>query len=78
MLYDMVQVDEVLEAALTLTLDEREALIQELAATLDASDLGEYWEAEIQRRIADVESGTVRSVPADEVFARLERHFRAQ
>jgi putative addiction module component (TIGR02574 family) len=66
---------EVLEAALKLDPNEREELIEELSASLDVTDLGEYWEAEIKRRIDDVHSGRVKSVPASEVFGRLEQRF---
>jgi len=69
---------EILEAALKLDPQEREELIDELSASLDASNLGEYWEAEIKRRIDDVDSGRVKTVPGDEVFARLEQRFRAK
>ena len=71
-------VKEILDAALKLDPEQREELIDELSASLDATDLGEYWEAEIKRRIDDVDSGRVKTVPADEVFARLERRFRGK
>jgi putative addiction module component (TIGR02574 family) len=41
-------------------------------------DLGEYWEAEIKRRIDDVDAGRVKTIAADEVFARLEQGFRGK
>ena len=71
-------VKQVLEAALKLEPEQREELIDELSASLHASDLGEYWEAEIKRRIDDVDAGRVKTVPADEVFARLEQRFRGK
>ena len=74
----MLQPSEILEAALKLDPEEREGLIDELAASLDATDLGEYWEAEIKRRIEDVDSGKVKTVPSEEVFARLEQRFRGR
>ena len=69
---------EILEAALKLDPRQREELIEELSASLDVTDLGEYWEQEIRRRIDDVDSGRVKTVPADEVFARLELRFRGK
>jgi putative addiction module component (TIGR02574 family) len=69
-------VKQVLDAALKLEPEQREELIEELSASLDASDLGEYWEAEIKRRLDDVDAGRVKTVAADEVFARLEQRFR--
>jgi len=71
-------VKQVLEAALKLHPEEREQLIEELSASLDATDLGEYWETEIKRRIDDVDAGRVKTVPAEEVFARLEQRFRGK
>jgi len=67
---------DILDAALKLDPQQREELIEELSASLDATDLGDYWEAEIRRRIDDVDSGRVTTVPADEVFSRLEQRFR--
>ena len=71
----MLQPQEILEAALQLPHDQREDLVDKLAASLDLGDLGEYWEAEIQRRIEDVDAGKVATIAADEVFARLEQRF---
>jgi putative addiction module component (TIGR02574 family) len=68
----------ILEAAMKLDAREREELIDELSASLDVTDLGEYWETEIKRRIADVDSGRVNPVPADQVFDRLEQRFRGR
>lgn len=50
-------------------------------ARLDASNLGECWEAEIKRRIDDVDGGRVKTVPADEaphraVLSVASRHLR--
>lgn len=71
-------VKQILEAALKLDPEQREELIDELSASLDATDLGQYWEAEIKRRIDDVDAGRVKTVPAEEVFARLEQRFRGK
>lgn len=65
----------VLEAALELDEAEQEEIVEALVANLYGSDLGSEWEAEIQRRISEVEAGNVTPTPADEVFARLERKF---
>ncbi len=53
---------EVLEAeALKLTLGERAAFAQLLLASLDEdAEIEEAWAAEVERRIADVESGRVQ------------------
>jgi putative addiction module component (TIGR02574 family) len=68
---------DVLEAALKLPPEEREELIDELSASLDVSDLGQYWETELKRRMDDVDAGRVKTVPADDVFGRLEQRWRS-
>ena len=73
--WSMLQSQEILEAALQLPQEQREVLVDKLAASLELGDLGEYWEGEIQRRIQDVDAGRVATIPADEVFARLEQRF---
>jgi hypothetical protein len=65
----------VLEAALELDEAGQEEIVEALAANLYGADLGAEWEAEIQRRISEVDAGNVALAPADKVFARLERKF---
>ena len=64
---------EILEAeALRLTPGERAALAQRLLDSLDKdADLEEAWAAEIERRIADVESGAVQVIPIAEALERV-------
>ncbi len=64
---------EHLEAqALTLTPSERAALAQRLLASLDDdAEIEEAWAAEIERRIAEVESGAVQVIPIAEALARV-------
>ncbi len=64
---------EILESeALKLTPSERAALAQRLLASLDEdSEIEEAWAAEIERRIAEVESGAVQVVPIAEALAQV-------
>lgn len=63
---------ETLEAeALKLTVTERAKLADHLIASLDEdSEIGEAWAAETERRIAEIEAGTVQLIPAAEAIAR--------
>lgn len=74
----MAEAAEILEAALRLEPDERVRLVEALSASLDGVELNTEWEAEIQRRIEDVDSGRVQSVPGEAVFARLAQRLRAR
>jgi putative addiction module component (TIGR02574 family) len=65
---------ELFEEAMRLAPEERAALIRLLIDTLDAeSEEGaeEAWRVEIERRIAELDSGEVEAVPWEELRARL-------
>lgn len=71
-------VTELTARAKALPPEERARLAEELLATLDHSDDGveAAWDAEIRKRIADVERGTVQLIPADEAFAQVRNALR--
>lgn len=64
---------EILESeALKLTPGERAALAQRLLASLDEdAEIEDAWATEIERRIAEVESGAVQVIPIAEALARV-------
>lgn len=64
---------EIVEAeALKLTAGERAALARRLLASLDEdAEIEEAWAAEVERRIAEVESGAVRPLPMSEALAQV-------
>jgi putative addiction module component (TIGR02574 family) len=65
---------ELFEEAMRLDPKERAILMRLLIDTLDAeSEQGveEAWRVEIERRIAELDSGTVEAVPWEELRARL-------
>jgi putative addiction module component (TIGR02574 family) len=74
----MLQAAEILDAALKLDEPERAQLVEALSESLYGRHLGDEWEAEIERRIEDVDSGRVKPVPGGEVFGRLEKRFGAR
>jgi len=63
---------EIVEAeALKLSAEERAHLADRLLASLsDDAEVEEAWAAEVERRIAEIESGRVQLVPASEAVAR--------
>lgn len=65
---------ELFEEAMRLAPEERAALIRLLIDTLDAeSEEGaeRAWRVEVERRIAELDSGEVEAVPWEELRARL-------
>ena len=65
--------EELKAEALKLTVEEREWLADFLYASVDDedSDLGEEWQAEIARRIEEVRSGAVRTIPAEQALPQI-------
>jgi putative addiction module component (TIGR02574 family) len=62
------------EEAMRLDPKERAALMRLLVDTLDAESedgADEAWQAEIERRIEELDSGQVQAVPWEELRARL-------
>ena len=67
---------ELFDEAMRLDPRERASLIRLLIESLDAeTDEGveDAWRIEIERRMAELDSGAVETIPWDEVRARLER-----
>lgn len=66
------QLERLEHEALKLPPGERAALAQRLLASLDVdADIEEAWAAEVERRIADVESGAVQVIPMAEALAQV-------
>lgn len=60
------------EEALKLTPGERAALAQRLLASLEEdAGIEEAWAAEVERRIAEAESGVVPLIPIAEALAQV-------
>ena len=65
-------------AALGLSAAERAELIQRLIDTvLQPPPLHPAWEAEIARRIADLDSGRAKAIPAETVHAEIRAMIEA-
>ena len=65
--------------ALGLTEDERAELARDLIASLDAPadpDAATAWDAEIARRVAEIESGTAKLIDRAELRRRIQQRIR--
>jgi putative addiction module component (TIGR02574 family) len=73
------QVSEVLEKALSLSEQERELLIDRLAESLNnepaEAGVEAAWDEEIKRRVDDIRSGRVKTIPGEQVLRELAEEF---
>lgn len=70
--------DALVREALNLPSEEREILANRLLDSIgdrDSEAMSPAWEAEIARRIAEIDSGTAVLIPADEVFTRMRAKY---
>lgn len=72
-------INELLSAALRLPEPERAELVELLAASMDppASQLHPAWVSEVRRRVAELESGQVQSVPLADALQRVREQLDA-
>jgi putative addiction module component (TIGR02574 family) len=74
------QVSEVLEKALALSTRDRGLLIDRLIESLDDAPPDEgvetAWDDEIKRRVDDIRSGRVNTIPGEQVLERLKARQR--
>ena len=78
-----VILEELENQALQLSPQERSELIHRLIVSLDGEPkespetIAKAWDEEIARRVADMESGRTKWIPADEVMAQLRAKIHA-
>jgi putative addiction module component (TIGR02574 family) len=73
------QVSELLEKALALSTPQRGLLIDRLIASLDDEPAEQgveaAWDEEIKRRVDDIRSGRVKTIPGEQVLKELAEEF---
>lgn len=70
--------EEILEAAMALSAEERAevaARLQESLGGFESPEIAAAWEEEIARRIKEADEGKVASIPAEEVDRRLREKY---
>jgi len=70
--------DRLVKQAMALPYDMRAALVDRLLASLNLPSqrqIDRLWAKEAERRISEIDSGKVRTVPGDKVFADIRRRY---
>ena len=69
----------IFDEALSLPVEERVALIEELLHSLNLPlqpDIERTWQEEAERRATQIERGEVYSIPADDVLAMIRERYQ--
>lgn len=72
------QTTELMDVVDSLPIDMKLELIDHLLESISPrrKDVDEAWEEEVERRIDEVETGKVKLVPGEEVFARMRERYQ--
>ena len=75
----MTTAERLLKEAMQLSSDEREQLAMELLASIEKEPgYDAAWEAEIERRLKEIDDGTVEMIPGEQVMTELRERLRAR
>ena len=68
---------DIIREAATLPVEERVIVVDSLLRTLNPPDaeIDGAWARIARRRLADLRSGRVKSVPGDQLFAKVKQRF---
>jgi putative addiction module component (TIGR02574 family) len=71
----MLKTDELLSEAISLPIELRVQLVEALLRSLNPTQarIDELWAIEAEKRAAEIETGKVRPLPGDQVFADLRK-----
>jgi putative addiction module component (TIGR02574 family) len=74
-----VTVKQIIDEVASLPVEERAIVADSVLRSLNApdSEIDRQWGQVAQRRLAELRSGQVQSVPGDEVFAKIRERFKA-
>ncbi len=70
--------EEILEAALALSKEERAEVVARLEESLggfETPEIAEAWNREIAARIKEIDDGSVEMIPAEEVHRELRKKY---
>lgn len=72
------QTIEIMDVVDSLPIDMKLELIDHLLASISPTkkETEEAWKEEVERRIDEVESGEVKTIPGEEVLARMRQRYK--
>jgi len=73
----MPKADELIDEAMSLPVELRAQLVDKLLKSLNPSqaEIDKLWAVEAERRVADIETGKVQTVPGEKVFEKIRKRL---
>ena len=68
---------ELIAEAISLPVEERAIVVDSILRSLNSpeDDIDRQWIAEVERRLDEVRTGRVKTIPGDQVFAQIRKRF---
>jgi putative addiction module component (TIGR02574 family) len=73
----MLKAEDLIKEAMSLPVELRARLVDELLKSLNPSqgDIDEWWAAEAEKRVSEIESSKVKPIPGEQVFRDLRKRL---
>lgn len=70
----MLKTDDLIEEAISLPVEMRAKLINKLLESLNPTErkIDELWVVEAEKRVEDIRTGKVKTIPGEDVFKRIQ------
>ena len=68
---------ELIAEAISLPVEERAIVVDSILRSLNSpdADIDRQWIAEAERRLDEVRTGRLKTIPGDQVFAQIRKRF---
>ena len=75
----MIKTKELFEEAISLPIEIRMQLVEKLLRSLNPmqKEIDKLWAKEAERRIEEIKSGKVKTIPGEKVFKRIRNRLNA-
>ena len=71
----MIKTDELISEAISLPVEARILLVNKLLESLNPpnKEIDELWAKEAEKRVEDIRTGKVKTIPGEEVFKKIRK-----
>ncbi len=75
----MIKTDELFAEAVSLPVEIRTQLVDQLLRSLNPAqkEIDELWAKEAEKRVEQIKSGKVKTIPGEEVFKKIHKRLRS-